>query len=49
MKEIDYNSAIINTVDTETGQKLSSFTLSSPSGDISISTGELAVLGSVNF
>lgn len=49
VKEIDYNSAIINTVDTETGQKLVSFTLSSPSGDVSISTGELAILGTVSF
>lgn len=49
VKAIDYNSAIINTVDTEAGQKLVSFTLTSPSGDISISTGELAILGSVNF
>jgi len=49
VKEIDYNSAIINTVDTETGEKLQSFTLSSPSGDIPISTGELAILGTVSF
>jgi len=49
VKELDYNSAIINTVDTETGLKLESFTLSSPSGDVSISTGELAVLGAVTF
>lgn len=49
VKEVDYNSAIINTVDSETGLKLDSFTLSSPSGDISISTGELAILGTVTF
>jgi uncharacterized phage protein gp47/JayE len=49
IKEVDYNSAIINTVDTETGQKLETFTLSSPSGNISISTGELGILGTVSF
>ncbi len=46
--EIEYNSAIINTIDA-TGSKLTAFTLSSPSGDISISTGELGLLGSVTF
>lgn len=49
VKEVDYSSAIINTIDTQTGLKLESFTLTSPSGDISISTGELAVLGTVTF
>ncbi len=46
--EIEYNSAIINTID-ETGTKLTSFTLSSPSGDVSISDGELGILGSITF
>ena len=47
--EDKYRSIIINTVDTETGDSLTTFTLSSPSGDITISTGEIGVLGTVSF
>lgn len=47
--EIEYNSAIINTIDSETGDNVQSFTLSTPSGDVSISSGELAILGTVTF
>jgi uncharacterized phage protein gp47/JayE len=47
--EEKYRAAIIDTVDTETGEKLASFTLSSPSGDITVTTGELGVLGVVSF
>lgn len=47
--EDKYRSVIINTVDTETGDGLLTFTLSTPSGDIVISTGEIGVLGTVSF
>ena len=48
IKEISYQAAIINTVDS-TGVKLLDFILNSPVGDINTSTGELPVLGSVTF
>lgn len=48
IKEIGYQAAIINTVDS-TGLKLLNFTLTTPIGDINTSTGELPVLGSVTF
>lgn len=44
-----YNAAIFNTVDTVTGEELSSFTLTSPSSDIVIASGEIATLGTVTF
>ena len=44
-----YRSAIINTVDTETGDTVQTFELSTPSGDISVSSGQIAVKGSVTF
>lgn len=46
--EVAYNSAIFNTVD-ETGAVVTGFSLSSPSGDISIASGELGTIGAVNF
>jgi uncharacterized phage protein gp47/JayE len=44
-----YRAVIINTVDTETGIKLSTFTLTSPVSDIVVSAGEIAVLGTVTY
>ncbi len=44
-----YRSAIFNTVDTVTGDVVSTFTLSTPSGDVTIATGEIGVLGSVVY
>lgn len=44
-----YRSAIFNTVDTETGDEVSTFTLSTPSGDVAITTGEIGVLGNVTY
>jgi len=44
-----YRSAVFNTIDTETGAEVSTFTLSTPSGDISIAIGEIATLGNVVF
>ncbi len=43
--EDEYRSAIFNTVDTETGQSVESFSLNSPVGSILITTGEIATLG----
>lgn len=47
--ETAYLTAIQNTVDTANGDSLISFTLSTPSGDITITTGEIATLGTVTF
>lgn len=44
-----YRSAIFNTVDTETGAEVTTFTLSAPSGDVAIAIGEIGVLGNVVF
>ena len=44
-----YNSVIFTTIDPSTGDTVSSFTLSSPAGDITVTTGEIAVLNSVTF
>lgn len=44
-----FSAAIFNTVDQTTGQAVISFTLSAPSGDISVGTGEIATLGAVTF
>lgn len=42
-----YRSAIIDTIDPDTGDELQSFTLLTPSGDIEINDGELGILGTV--
>lgn len=47
--EVAYDSAIYATIDTETGDSVTAFTLTAPIGNISISTGELAILGNVTF
>ena len=44
-----YRSAIFNTVDTQTGDIISTFTLSAPSGDITIASGEIGVLGNITY
>lgn len=44
-----YRSAIFNTVDTVTGEVLTTFTLSTPSGDIAIASGETGILGAVTY
>lgn len=49
VSSIKYNTAIQNTVDLSTGNRLTSFVLSSPAGDIVISTGEIATLGTVTI
>lgn len=47
--EDKYRSAIINTIDPETGDSVSAFTLSSPSGDVTVTTNEIGVLGTIIF
>jgi uncharacterized phage protein gp47/JayE len=44
-----YTSAIFNTIDTETGEQVSEFTLSAPTGDITIASGEIGTLGTVTY
>lgn len=44
-----YRSAIFNTVDTVTGEVVSSFTLSAPTTDITIASGEIGILGNVTY
>lgn len=47
--EDKYRAVIINTIDTETGDGLETFTLSTPSGDVVISTNEIGVLGVITY
>ena len=47
--EDKYRAVIINTIDTETGDGLITFTLSAPIGDVSISTNEIGVLGDIDY
>jgi len=47
--EDKYRSAIIDTVDPETGEILQSFTLNLPSGDIPVTTNEIGIKGTVTF
>lgn len=44
-----YSCAIFNTVDTETGDIVKSFTLSTPGGNIAIGSNSIGVLGNVVF
>jgi len=44
-----YRSAIYNTVDTETGARVATFTLSTPTGDVTVASGEIGTLGAVTF
>lgn len=49
IKEDAYRSAIFNTVDTETGNTEPVFTLSAPTADIIIATGEIGLLGAITY
>lgn len=44
-----YRAAITNTIDPDTGDKVSTFTLSSPTGDIAISSGEISIKGTTSY
>ncbi len=47
--EDKYRSAIIDTIDPETGNTLISFTLTTPSGNITVTTNEIGVPGDITF
>ena len=47
--EDKYRSAIIDTIDPETGDILLSFTLSTPTGDITVTTNEIGVPGDITY
>lgn len=47
--EDKYRAAIINTIDPDTGDTLTAFVLSVPSGDITVGTDKIGVLGDVIF
>jgi len=49
IKEASYLGAIQNTQDIQTGDILTSFSLSAPSGDITIGIGEIGFAGNVSF
>lgn len=44
-----YRSAIQNTIDTSTGDKLQTFTLSTPTTTVIVSFGQIGVLGTISF
>jgi len=45
----DYRSAIKDTINPETGEKLISFSLSEPVSDITVSASKLPILGDINY
>lgn len=48
LTENEYKAVIQNTIDTETGDFVSSFTLLTPSGDVSVAAGEIPTKGTVS-
>jgi uncharacterized phage protein gp47/JayE len=44
-----YRSAIINTIDPNTGEALLNYSLSAPTSDITVTSGEIATLGTITF
>lgn len=49
IQEDNYRAAITNTIDTSTGETLTAFNLSSPSGDILVGINSIAIPGSIVF
>lgn len=49
LKTFSYTSAIYQTIDPETGDVVQDFTLSAPSGDVSIGAGELPTFGGATY
>jgi len=49
LAEDGYRSAIYQTIDPETGQFVRAFSLSTPTGNISIATREIAILGDIQW
>lgn len=46
---LTYNNAIGNSYDTTTGKKITAYTLTSPTEDVTVESNELPTLGDVNF
>jgi uncharacterized phage protein gp47/JayE len=46
---VSYEGTIFQTIDPDTGKQVSTFTLSTPTIDITIATGELPVLGNITY
>ncbi len=44
-----YRSSIFNTVDTTNGDIVTTFTLTIPTGDIVVGSGEIATLGNISY
>lgn len=49
LKDFEYESVIFQTVNPETFEAVSNFTLSTPTGDVTILEGEIPVLGTISF
>lgn len=49
LTELRYNNAIGNAYDSTTGEKIKDYTLTTPSGDVSVDANELPILGTVTF
>lgn len=49
LKQFAFNSTIYQTIDSETGDVVTDFTLSSPAGDVSVGTGEIPILGTITY
>jgi len=49
LRAFSYNSTIYQTIDPETGDTITDFTLSAPSGDVAIGVGELPTLGGITY
>ena len=49
VEQAEYESVIFTTIDPTTGNKVESFTLTSPVGDVVVTTDEIAVLGTVSY
>jgi len=49
LKSFSYESAIFQTIDPETGDKVQDFTLSTPTGDIAVAIDEIPVLGTITY
>ena len=47
--ELAYNSVIFNTIDPNTGQQISAFSLVSPVGNVGITDDQIGILGNVTF
>ena len=46
---VAYEAAIFQTIDPDTGNQVASFTLSTPTTDVTIATGELPILGNITY